>query len=286
MTASNERDPDRELDEYLAGRDVLSRLYAQARVERPAGHDAAILAKAVAAAQAGTPKRGGRRWQPVLAVAATMVLGVAVGWNLLQAPGADVSADSDSAMGSAPLSAGAAAPSASGDIAALGSQKATEAAEAILAEDARQQRLAQKQESARAAQPRAQAFAAPRSVPSPNPQMVAPQARAAPPPRGAANPSPPLISDDPQIQRLIDHVRELPDGTIRLDGKSLSGSALAEVWTQRWARSGTRCSLAADFVEYCALPDYEDAQIEQDGELQPLRPILHRWIRNMEHPPR
>ncbi|MDT0496744.1 hypothetical protein RM530_05125 [Algiphilus sp. W345] len=272
MTASNERDPgrDRELDDYLAGRHALSRHYAQARVERPTGHDAAILAKAAAAAQAGTAKRGGHRWQPVLAVAATMVLGVAVGWNLLRTPAADVGADSDSAMGSA-------APSASGDIAAPGSQKA---AEAIRAEDAQQQRLAQKQASARAAQPRAQAFAAPRSLHGPNPQM------AAPPPRGAANPSPPLISDDPQIQRLIDHVRELPDGTVRLDGKSLSGSALAEVWTQRWARSGTRCSLAADFVDYCALPDYEGAQIEQDGELQPLRPILHRWIRNMEHPPR
>jgi|GEM_PF-2075373 len=286
MTASNERDPDRELDDYLDGRHALSRLYAQARVARPTGHDEAIFAKAAAATKAGTPRLRRRRWQPALAVAATMLLGLGLGWKLLQTPAADLSADSDAAMGSAPLSAGSAAPSASADIVGLDSRKATEAAEALLAEDARQQRLAQKQESARAAPPAAQAPAAPRAVPSPSPQTAAAQARAAAPPPAAANPSPPLISDDPQIQRLIEHVRELPDGSIRVDGKSLSGPALAEVWTQRWQRSGTRCSLASDFVEHCALPGYEDARIEQDGELQPLRPVLHRWIGNMEHPRR
>ncbi len=75
-------DDDRELDDFLAGRSELSRLYRDdaANVRAPAALDAAVLAAAqTAAAVTGKPMtRRWRRWRLPLSLAASMLVGIGV----------------------------------------------------------------------------------------------------------------------------------------------------------------------------------------------------------------
>ncbi|MDP3295924.1 MAG: hypothetical protein Q8M37_14475 [Nevskia sp.] len=74
-------DDDRELDDFLAGRSELSRLYRQdaAEIKAPEALDAAVLAAAQSSLPVPKAKPARlRRWRLPLSLAASMVLGIAV----------------------------------------------------------------------------------------------------------------------------------------------------------------------------------------------------------------
>lgn len=277
MTASNEHD--RELNEYLEGRHRLSSLYRAGDLPRPPELDMAILARAA------TARRRRPGWIPALSLAATVVLGVAVGLNLRNEGAMEPAVEASGRMSTRapPAAAPAMAPPSAQHRTEAASAEAPPAAPApvperqALAEAERAQAEAAADAIASRAKAQEQrrereSFAARALMDQPRALMAEPA------------PTPPIISDDPQIRRLIDAVRELPEGRIRQDGEALAGAALAEEWTRRWHKLGHRCALASDFVEYCAVPGYENAVITTDQGSEPLGPVLHRWIRELEYP--
>lgn len=124
---SPDGDDDRLLDEFLARRGELSRLYRESATEAPADFDAAILAAARAAvvdAPAATPERNKplrranpralRRWTLPVSLAASLVLGVGILRQVQQDPAALDIVTADAAK--ARLESGAANNGASADI--------------------------------------------------------------------------------------------------------------------------------------------------------------------------
>lgn len=297
MTASNDPDPDQDLNDYLAGKHPLSRLYAQRRVPRPLQLDRQILRQARLAAR--RPWRA--RWRPLFATAATLVLGVAVGWTVFNTREAEQALQLRSAPRSSqarvaaeppqlalpPPDIGAMADDAQPRSAKARGQQELPALQPPTAQDRRPKTEADQRKAAPPPE-RSAPLAQPPPTPATQSEEPAQSAATASSLGGAAQglvapgrlaKSPPIVSDDAQINRLIDHVRTLEDGRIRLHGQSLSGAELASIWEQRRRTRSPACAQASDFIRHCALPGYEQAQVSRaDGTSQPLAELLPLWM--------
>lgn len=169
-------DPDdRELQAYLDGDHPLRARYrAESREAPPSALDEAILAQARAAA---SRRRDRRRWAVPLGLAATLVIGLPLGWQLWQTPEAQVAfapppsappagSRQDDAMAEAGVAADTVAPSAAPPAAKAGDERARTAPQQ------KRERIDAERRAAPAAEAEARAPQALMSAPAPSAFMA------------------------------------------------------------------------------------------------------------------
>lgn len=260
---------DRELEQYLKGDSALSRRYRDAsRESAPPELDETVLARARAEARR---KPRANRWLASVALAASLVLGVNLAWNLYEAQPVPVEQDAVARRSEpAPASAPPAAPE----------QRAPEAAPASKAEAARQDRAA-------AAVAERKARVAAREN-----EMMQLQARdeaargAATAPRAADFPP---ATEAQKIERLIVFVAGLQDAVFIRDGTAHTPEQAAAELRNRLAAAGDRVVTAHDFIRLCASHAVLGSEAYQvryaDGRTRTAEDVLREFLGMMEGAP-
>jgi hypothetical protein len=252
---------DRELEQYLKGDSPLSRRYRDASSEgAPAELDEAILAQSRAELKRKPPSLN-RFFAPV-ALAASVVLGVNLAWNLWQVepvPGDMRAAESKlqsrddafvpeppppAAAPAAPAPERRAQPSAPPaseapaevESDAMATQQAEQAKQLEL--DSLRKRESQENLQARRAERQSLAAESAAGVAAPQPQALA---DAAPP-----------LSEAQKIDRLIAHVAGLQGAVFIRNDKEYGPAEAAKHLQLKREKAGDRVKTAADFIRLCA----------------------------------
>jgi len=263
---------DRELEQYLKGNSPLSRRYREASGETaPPELDEAILAQARRAARPRPP--GINRWLTPLALAASVLLGVNLGWNVYKAapapgevpelqdaepppqsppPMEKRAADAPAMVPRAArverkAPAASPAPPASIDQATAAPETGSLARrEADL--EARGEAEAQ-QKSAEQEQEQARRQAA---EPTRRRELQAQDAMTAPPPAAVV----PVLSESEKIDRLIAFVSGLQGAVFIRNGDEHSATEAAKHLQMKREKAGDRVRAADDFIRLCASHSY------------------------------
>lgn len=264
---------DRELEQYLEGGSKLSRRYRDAGGETsPPDLDEAILARAHAELRR-KPDVSGRlnRLLTPVALAASVVLGVNLAWNVYQAapqPGeapvlAEKKARDDAFVPDpeSPPPAAAPAPLASPEPALQPQAKARapapqeqehDAALAARQHDENRLRLAKSEERAAFAR---EAESQRRELKQDAAGAAAPVVDAAPAPSAALADAAPM-SEAARIDHLINHVANQIGATFIRNGKEYGPAEAAQHLQHKREKAGDRVKTAEDFIRLCASHSY------------------------------
>jgi len=267
---------DRELDQYLKGESPLSRRYRDASAESaPPELDEAILARA--RAELRRKPAGLNRWLAPVALAASVVLGVNLAWNVYEAqpvPGVGPLLDGKESRAegfvpspppvAAQPEARANAPAAPAEPAPRAERKARAAAPGpgMGASDsgtlvAREDDLAarqREQESQRKAEA-AERTATTRRAESQRREMLQAQdASGAAPAAAMANAAP--LSEAAKIDHLVNYIGNLIGATFIRNGKEYGPTEAAKHLQSKREKAGDRVKTADDFIRLCASHSY------------------------------
>jgi hypothetical protein len=307
---------DRALDQYLQGDSKLSRRYREASREiAPPELDDAILAQA--RSELRRRPQGVNRWLTPVALAASVMLGVNLAWNVYQAqpvPGATPQfKDAAPTAAEAPQAIAPAAPPpalesaaetsasqappqfvpdapAASDLAGAG---AARRAEARVAEtDAQSARAVQEDAQRKAEARREQAVAAEQERVLQK-QAAAPLRRDAlagaatesAAPAAAAAPAPQPWTEAEKIERLIMFVAGLHDVDFIRNGKEHSPEDAAKHMRLKLEKAGDRVKTADDFIRLCASHSYitKEAYLIRfpDGRTRTAEDVLREQLATM-----
>jgi hypothetical protein len=268
-----ERD-DRELDQYLAGGSKLSRRYRDASAEgTPPELDEAVLARARAELRRKPPSLN-RYFAPV-ALAASLVLAVNLGWNMYEAEkDSRIVATADEAQPVAAAPAPAAPPAAAEparaaekrelerEVAQAKARERIEFAERVEA----QRRLMKEQDSAGTGAPVVD---------------EAPAAALAPAPRQAEP-----LTDGQKIDRLIAHIGELDGAVFIRNGKEYGPAEAAKHLAYKRRKAGDRVKTPDDFIRLCASHSYLSGEAYlirlADGRTRTAEDVLREELARLE----
>jgi hypothetical protein len=258
---------DRDLERYLKGDSALSRRYRDGSRETPPRDvDEAILAHARAEARR---KRSAMRWLTPVALAASMVLGVNLAWNVYRhAPLPEAARNAEPAAPAespAPVESPAPAalagkpnPKAERDeMRAAKAEAETLAVERKRAEQSARQSLA-RQEAGRAdgGSRGAMAFAEPapsvQALPAKEAARTMAEDRAAAAPPAPASAPPPALTEPQKIERLIQYVEKLPGALFIRNGSEHTSREAADHLRTKLKYAGDRVKTAEDFIRLCA----------------------------------
>jgi hypothetical protein len=252
---------DRELDQYLTGDSKLSRRYRDASTEgAPPELDEAILAQARAGLKRKPPSLN--RYLAPVALAASVMLGVNLAWNVRQAepvpaelgaPEAKMQSRDDTFVPAPPPAAPAPerrAPRPPLPASEAPAQRQSDAMATQEAESARQRELdslskRELQENLQARRAERQSFAADSAAESTAGAAAAPQ------PQGLAD-SPAPLSEAQKIDRLIAHVAGLQGAVFIRNGKEYGPAEAAKHLQLKREKAGDRVKTADDFIRLCA----------------------------------
>jgi hypothetical protein len=256
---------DRELEQYLEGNSKLSRRYREASAESaPPELDDAILARARAETKRKPPSLN-RILAPV-ALAASVVLGVNLAWNLYQVE--PVPGDLRQPQAKAQSRDNTFVPPPPAAPAPVREEKRAAEADALQRRDAelsqqREQEASRKQKSEERLASRARPAEAPQ--PEPEPQSFAadePAAgAAASPPQAMAKSAAPAaaladtaapLSEPQKIDRLIAYVGGLQGAVFIRNGKEYGPAEAAKHMQLKREKAGVRCATADSFIRLCA----------------------------------
>lgn len=255
---------DRELRDYLDGKNPLSDAYRQASQERtPADLDEAILARANAELRR---KPSWNRALAPFALAASVLLGVNLAWNVYQVP-----AIPDGHPPSTSLER--------------------------LAEVRRAERQRTAEES-RPSPPVAKSAATPlppqapiRDEPSRAPAVAARSKRAEMPSAALSESLSGMAAEaahdagDPisAIEGLIAHVEGLQDFVVVMEGRELNPREAGAQLRRAWQRAGDSVHTTEDFIERCASRSPDDGEAyrmrDANGRERPLAEVLRENLR-------
>ena len=257
---------DRELEQYLKGDSKLSRRYRDASGETsPPDLDEAILAQARAELRR---KPNLNRLLAPVALAASLVIGVNLAWNVYQAapaPGeeapmvAEKSRDDYAFVPEPPAAEPLARAEAPAAAPAPERKKARAAAPAPVPQEAERDAGLAAQEQGRERQDKEEqrVMASERSADS-----LAYEAPAAQKSAGAAAPAAALapsaladaapLSEAEKIDRLIDYVRTLPGAVFIRNGTEYGPAEAAKHLQLKREKAGSRVKTADDFIRLCA----------------------------------
>ena len=260
-------DPDdRELDKYLKGDSRLSRLYKEASREQPPPElDDAILAAAKREVRA---KPGLSKLLAPVALAASLILGVNLAWNVhnaapVPAPETTAAPGAPRALPPAPAPAEA-GPAIRKELALAQAQRVQEAKKAEAARESDEPQLLAAQEREAVKAKRARDSMESRANGSTAGAMYSPSApvSAAPPPAPmmrANEPSavadaapPPVLSEGQKIERLLAYVGSLQGVTFIRNGAEHTPAEAMEHMKLKRQKAGDRVKTAEDFIKYCA----------------------------------
>lgn len=203
---------DRELEQYLEGGSKLSRRYRDASGEgAPPDLDEAILAQARAELRR---KPDLNRWLASVALAASLVLGVNLAWNVHQAAPAPAAPPQEAER----------------DAALLREDLAESRERALASEQATQSR-------------RSEVVAAQKSA-----GAAAPAAALAPSALADAAP----MTEAAKIDHLINHIGNLAGATFVRSGKDYGATEAARHLQSKREKAGDRVRTADDFIRLCA----------------------------------
>jgi hypothetical protein len=317
MTDKRPTPDDRELDQYLQGDSKLSRRYREASGETaPPELDDAILAQA--RSELRRRPHGINRWLAPTALAASVMLGINLAWNVYQAqplPGekaqfedaAPVAEELQAIAPAAPPPAlesasepklSQAAPQfvpdapAASDLAGAGAAKRAETR--VAEAEVQSQRQAEEDAQRKAEARREQAFAAEQertmqkqaaaplrrdALAGAATESAAPTAAAAP----AAAPQP--WTEAEKIERLITFVAGLHDVDFIRNGKEHSPEDAAKHMRMKLEKAGHRVKTADDFIRLCASHSYitKEAYLIRfpDGRTRTAEDVLREQLATM-----
>ena len=249
-----ERKPpdDRELEQYLKGESPLSRRYRDASGESsPPDLDEAILARSRAELKRKPPSLN--RYLAPVALAASVVLGVNLAWNLQQvepvptaAPRLEKSAEPAYAPDPPPATQQAPAP-----VAAAPEARRRAAPASPKLEDARPAEgdiaAATRERVAREAYAESQERKASQSA-----DAAAGAAAPSSAPSAAFAPAPPPLTEAQKIDRLIGHVRGLEGAVFIRNGREHTAEDAAKHMQLKRDKAGEHCDTAEEFIRVCA----------------------------------
>jgi hypothetical protein len=281
---------DRELEQYLAGGSKLSARYREASAESaPPELDEAILARARAEARR---KPDLNRYLAPVALAASLVLAVNLGWNLFEAEkqARSMALDAVTVTGEAEP-APAREPAAAPEAPAVTPQPPMPSHEprvwvddsAGIAEPRERAEQAAKQAKAeieeRAAAER-KAAAAP-----PSGQLLesydAPAAALAQAPRQAEP-----LGDSQKIDRLIAHIGQLEGAVFIRNGKEYGPAEAAKHLAYKRRKAGDRVKTPDDFIRLCASHSYLSGEAYlirfNDGRTRTAEDVLREELAKLE----
>jgi hypothetical protein len=302
------RPDDRELEQYLAGGSKLSRRYRDASGESaPAALDDVVLAQARAEVRR---KPGLNKALTPLAVAASVLLAVNLGWRVLQTEPVppEMQAEREASGAKARALAGAppreAVPAAPAPVQPPMPQSADKAAatglEAIVvtgsrveepqgpAEEARaraEQDAQQKRELELRENFAKQAEAARLAAKEPDPQGSAAPVVDAALAAGDARQAPPL-TDAQKIDKLIKHVGGLEGAVFVRNGKEYGPADAAKHMQRKRKRAGEQCDTALEFINVCASFSSQSGEAYlirfADGRTRTAEDVLRDELARME----
>jgi hypothetical protein len=271
-----ERKPpdDRELEQYLQGDSPLSRRYHDASGEAsPPELDEAILAQARAELKRKPPSLN--RYLAPVALAASLVLGVNLAWNLYEIESVpagsqrfeerlEKSAAPAQAPDPVPVPQQAPAPEAAPE-----ARRRAPAAPPVRLEDSRpgeadtgaaarerEPRLAAetqaKDQAAAEARSEERAAAARQAYAESQQRQSRDAAEAAAPSAALAAPEPAPLTQAQKIDRMIGHIRGLEGAVFIRNGKEYTAAEAAEHMQLKRGKAGDRCDTADEFIRTCA----------------------------------
>ena len=250
---------DRELEQYLEGGSKLSRRYRDASSESaPPELDEAILARARAELKRKPPSLN-RILTPV-ALAASVVLGVNLAWNLYQVEPVPEGLRQPQAKAQSRDNAFAPSPPPPAAPAPAREEKQAAEADALQRRDAE---LAQQREreqdalSKRKSEERLASSARPAEAPQPEPESQSfvadePAAGAAAAPSAAMAEKAAPLSEPQKIDRLIAHIGSLQGAVFIRSGKEYGPAEAAKHMQLKRDKAGERCATADAFIRVCA----------------------------------
>jgi len=244
---------DRELEQYLAGDSKLSRRYRDASAESaPPELDEAILARARAELKRKPPSLN--RLLAPLALAASVVLGVNLAWNLYQVE--PVPDDLRQPQAKAQSRDNTFVPPPPAAPAPVREEKRAAEADALQRRDAelsqqREQEVLRKQESEEQLAKRVRPAEAPQAQSQPFAADEAAAGSAAAPAAALAENAAPL-SEPQKIDRLIAYVGSLQGAVFIRNGKEYGPAEAAKHLQLKRDKAGDRCATADAFIRVCA----------------------------------
>jgi type IV secretory pathway VirB10-like protein len=305
MTERKEPD-DRELEQYLEGGSKLSRRYRDASSEAaPPELDEIILARARAELRR---KPSLNRLLAPVAVAASVVLGVNLAWNVWQA--APVPTDAtlqklaekaheDGILAESPPVTSAPQPAAEAPAAAPQApvRRKAEAMpepvpkerrenEADLAAAQREQKDADQAKAQERAAFAAQAESQRRAMKAQDSAGVAaPYVESAPAP-AAALADAPVLSEAQKIDHLINHIGSLAGATFIRNGKEYGATEAAKHLQAKREKAGDRVKTADDFIRLCASHSYVSGEAYlirfADGRTRTAEDVLREELAKLQ----
>ena len=270
---------DRELEQYLAGGSKLSARYREASAESaPPELDEAILARARAEARR---KPDLNRYLAPVALAASLVLAVNLGWNLFEAEKdarlvltAEQAPAADAAKPDAPVAAPAAPPPAAVEPQAIEAERAA----AARREQEREAAQAKVEERSAVERKAAAAEPAPREMLE---SYDAPAAALAQAPRQAES-----LTDSQKIDRLIAHLGQLDGAVFIRNGKEYGPAEAAKHLAYKRRKAGDRVKTPDDFIRLCASHSYLSGEAYlirlNDGRTRTAEDVLREELARIE----
>lgn len=265
------RPDDRELEQYLEGGSKLSRRYRDASSEAsPPELDEAILARSRAELKRKPPSLN--RYLAPVALAASLLLGVNLAWNLYQVEPVPVASqrleksagDTYVPEPAQPETPAAAPPEAKRRVPAAPSPKLEDKLEDMRPSEAETDAATREREQLAAAQAKDQAEAEARSeeratvarqayAEAQQRQLQSRDAAGAAAPSAALAPSQPApLTEAQKIDRLIGYVAQLDDVAFIRNGKEHTAADAAKHMQLKRDKAGERCDTAEEFIRVCA----------------------------------
>ena len=241
---------DRELEQYLKGDSALSRRYREAsRESAPPELDEAVLARAHS--ELRRRPSGINRWLTPVALAASVLLGVNLGWNVHKAEPQPREAD-------------------------LAERRKAQAAESER-KVYREQAFKQEQESAAVEE---RALLQRQAEPLRREALAAASAD-----RAAAAPAT-ALSESAKIDRLINHIGKLHGATFIRSGKEYGATEAARHLQSQREKAGDRVRTADDFIRLCASHSYLPGEAYlirfADGRTRTAEDVLREELARLE----
>ena len=274
---------DRELEQYLKGDSPISRRYRDASQERaPPELDEAILARARAEARR---KPNVNRYLAPVALAASLVLAVNLGWNLFEAEKARYEAPAPVASPTEQDSTAAPAPAAPPPAAPAEPQLRRKAApppetraEAERDADAEQRTHAERklQAQEQSGLQRREAYVtqdpAGAAAPSAAPRMALADT--------------PALSEAAKIDHLVGYIGNLRGVAFIRNGKEYGPAEAAKHLQYKREKAGDRVRTAGDFIRLCASHSYLSGEAYlirfEDGRTRTAEDLLREELSRIE----
>jgi len=259
---------DRELEQYLKGDSRLSRRYREVSGESaPPELDEAVLARA--RAELRRRPQGVNRWLTPVALAASVVLGVNLGWNVYKAEPQPREArqaleEAAAPRAEAPASRDSGALAAREDDLARRNAEYAESLGKAKAERARVPEQEQKEEPGSAAASSDRAAVAPASAPAPKA----------------------ILGEPEKIDRLIAFVGRLQGAMFIRNGAEHGPAEAAKHLQLKRDKAGDRVRSAEDFIRLCASHSYLSGEAYlirfADGRTRTAEDVLREELARIE----